>query len=194
MESAPTRREYMEPKVRTIETTLLRSHGRDESSDTHRSNWFHEVWRYVPKNNLLPVIDPFARDCKLADITNDLNPDTSATHHLDCLEFLQSFELDDVDGCIFDPPFSVRMAKDHYDGFGVDLYCSDQAKMSQCMKELARIIRPGGWLLKFAFNCNRPHPAFELERLWLVNKGGFRNDISVSLWRHTQRSLKDWLE
>lgn len=33
-------------------------------------------------------IDPFARNGSLADVTNDLNPDTSAMYHMDAEDFL----------------------------------------------------------------------------------------------------------
>lgn len=32
-------------------------------------------------------IDPFANKCRLAKITNDLNPDFDTDHHLDAVEF-----------------------------------------------------------------------------------------------------------
>lgn len=35
------------------------------------------------------TIDPFARDCKIADVTNDLDPETSAEFHMDYMDFLK---------------------------------------------------------------------------------------------------------
>ena len=51
-------------------------------------------------------IDPFAGKYSPAQITNDLNPERTATYHLDALAFLQIFKDDSVDGVIFDPPYS----------------------------------------------------------------------------------------
>lgn len=35
------------------------------------------------------IIDPFAKDCKLGTIRNDLNPNCDTQYHLDALKFLQ---------------------------------------------------------------------------------------------------------
>lgn len=44
------------------------------------------VQRYLAASKV--SIDPFARNKRWATHTNDLNPDTSAQHHLDATDFL----------------------------------------------------------------------------------------------------------
>jgi hypothetical protein len=39
--------------------------------------------------NIKVVVDPFARNSKRATITNDLNPLTDATYHLEAVDFLR---------------------------------------------------------------------------------------------------------
>jgi hypothetical protein len=50
------------------------------------------ITRYV--SECVIVIDPFNGNSTLAtkEFTNDLNPDTSATYHLDALEFLKRLD------------------------------------------------------------------------------------------------------
>ena len=45
------------------------------------------VWRHLDKDYI--SVDPFARNKSWAHYTNDLNPDTSAQHHMDARDFLQ---------------------------------------------------------------------------------------------------------
>jgi len=42
-------------------------------------------------NHKLLSIDPFANKCKLAAITNDLNPDYDTTYNMDAVDFMKSF-------------------------------------------------------------------------------------------------------
>ncbi len=77
-------------------------------------------------------IDPFARDNKIASITNDLNPDTTAEYHLDVFDFLLEMMLCNVkaDVVLFDPPYSLRQMKEVYNGIGVEkLTMSDTHRM-----------------------------------------------------------------
>jgi hypothetical protein len=72
---------------------------------------------------IAPVcVDPFARDCKLACITNDLNPDTEAEHHMDVYDFALWLRAEGISprSIIFDPPYSARQAADCYQAIGVD--------------------------------------------------------------------------
>ena len=52
------------------------------------------------------IVDPFARNCSRGTITNDLDPETQATHHSDAVEFLDMLIEDGIeaDAVILDPP------------------------------------------------------------------------------------------
>ena len=65
------------------------------------------------------AVDPFARDSKVASITNDLNPETAAQYHLLAAEFLQLPAVYGADLVIYDPPYSLRQVKECYNGCGV---------------------------------------------------------------------------
>ena len=66
-------------------------------------------------------VDPFARDSKRANITNDINEDTAAEYHMDALEFLKMMGDDCADGVLYDPPYSLRQVKECYNSIGRDL-------------------------------------------------------------------------
>lgn len=53
------------------------------------------------------IIDPFAKDCKLGTIRNDLNPNCDTQYHLDALKFLQGQKSNSADMVLYDPPYSV---------------------------------------------------------------------------------------
>lgn len=73
----------------------------------------------LPKDAV--IIDPFARNCKIATITNDLNPETTADFHKDSVDFLKMFEGEPVSPSLvlFDPPYSPHQVKELYDSIGL---------------------------------------------------------------------------
>lgn len=50
-------------------------------------------------------IDPFANVNKLAMITNDIDPMYPTDYHLDALDFLKTFDGENVDCVLYDPPY-----------------------------------------------------------------------------------------
>ena len=51
------------------------------------------------------IIDPFANNCKIGTITNDLNPKFDTTYHMDALDFLKQMETEIADVVLYDPPY-----------------------------------------------------------------------------------------
>lgn len=178
-------------KLKRVEAVILKP--AQDNADTSQTSWFKWIWNEIEVNPRWVLVDPFARDCELASPnTNDLNPDTNALNNMCAGDYLQSLEADFADLVIFDPPFSERMANDHYDGFGVNLYSSDSKLMTKCLKDCGRIIKPGGYLLKFGFNINQPYKCFELDRLWMIEKVGHKTTTMVTLWKNVQGSIYDY--
>jgi len=179
-----------------IEATLIQA--KSDSSDTHKSHWFKQIWADIVDSENIGVssglVDPFARNCTIAHPwTNDINADSKAEYHLCALEFLRALNSNTYEGIIIDPPFSKPMAEKHYEGFGANLYASDSKLMSKVFRECSRILKHGGFILKFGYNCNRPAVGFVLKSLWVVNKGGMGNDTIVSLWIKEQETLEKWV-
>lgn len=66
--------------------------------------------KYISDKKL--VIDPFANNNRIANITNDIDPDCDADYHLDAIDFLKVFEDQSVDCVLYDPPYSPRQVSE----------------------------------------------------------------------------------
>jgi len=126
------------------------------------------------------VVDPFARNARVANITNDLNPECDADFHLDGLEFLKRFGDDSVDAVLYDPPYSPRQLKECYDNVGLSLTFEQTSAgyWGSLKKEISRIICSGGIALSFGWNTQGigMSNGFEKRRILMVAHGGMHND------------------
>lgn len=128
-------------------------------------------------------IDPFARNCKIATYTNDLNPKTKAEYHLDVLDFFKMLEEKEikVDLCIFDPPYSLSSAKRCYEGMKLNLSLEDTWRFGRWNREhdlLNKIVKVNGYVLSFGYNSIGMgiERYYILEEILLVCHGGAHND------------------
>jgi len=163
--------------------------------DTHTTSYFRQIWKdWVMhfSKGWHKICDPFARDCTFAaPYTNDINPNTLANNHLDALEYVQTLPNEYFDTIIFDPPFSNIQAERKY-GESSNIY-TVPGYVNELMREFFRILKPDGIVLKFGYNSNRNHNCFDLVDLYLVQFGGNRNDVIVTILQKTQRSLLAWM-
>jgi tRNA1(Val) A37 N6-methylase TrmN6 len=127
--------------------------------------------------------DPFARNSSIAKYTNDLNPNTEATFHMDALEFLKTLENHSLDGVLFDPPYSPRQLKECYEGIGEVLHDTKSSVWSSWKDEIARIVKPGGMVISFGWNTNGIGKCreFEIKKLFLIAHGGNHNDTLITI-------------
>jgi len=138
------------------------------------------------------IIDPFARDQKLATITNDLNPATSAQYHMDVFAFvdwLLTFK-EQADVILFDPPYSPRQLKECYESIGRAFTTQDgqvPGRWTKARDGLAQMLRPGGHALSFGWNSSGfgKKRGFELVRVLLVCHGSGHNDTICVAERKT---------
>lgn len=88
-------------------------------------------------------IDPYANKNKIAEITNDLNPEFNTDYNLDALDFLKMFKDNSIDGVLFDPPYSARQISECYKGFGIDTSnkTTQSSFWSNQKKEICRIVK-----------------------------------------------------
>lgn len=135
---------------------------------------------YIPCDGI--VVDPFARNTRIATYTNDLNPNTEAQYHMEALEFLAMLASQNVsaDVVIFDPPYSSRQVAECYSSIGRVTTQQDTQGRSWSMWKaaVARIVRPNGIVLSFGWNSvgmGIKH-GFDIERIMLVCHGGVHND------------------
>jgi len=141
-------------------------------------------------------IDPFAGISSPAEFTNDLNPDCPTTYHMDSLTFLNQL-TGQYDGVLFDPPYSLRQAKECYESLGRDFTLEDSRNVGRWLGEKARLcqlIKPGGYALSFGWNSNGIGRinGFEVKEILLVCHGGAHNDTIVTVEQKLQGELSQW--
>lgn len=123
--------------------------------------------------------DPFARNSKIAFVTNDINYSFNTDYNLDALQFLKLFPENHFDSLLFDPPYSLRQLKECYDGIGLALTGHQSKKFYSDIKdEISRIIKPGGIVLSFGWSSvgMGKQRGFQKKELKLLCHGGIHND------------------
>jgi len=135
--------------------------------------------------------DPFCGCNSPAKHTNDLNPDIPAGSHIDALEFLKGFSDNSLDGVLYDRPYSSYQANQMYEGIGADM-AHNNTWLTNIRKEIARTIKPGGLCLTFCWNTQGigTKNGFEIEHIYIINHGDFRNDTLVTVERKIQETLE----
>lgn len=131
------------------------------------------------------IIDPFANDSKLANITNDIDPQYPTDYHMDAIDFLKMFGDRSVDMVLYDPPYSPRQVAECYKKMGktVNMTTTQASYWSDQKKEIARIVRPGGRVITFGWNSGGigEKYGFEIIEILLVPHGGWHNDTIVTV-------------
>lgn len=148
------------------------------------------VKRYLSKSKV--SIDPFARNRRWATYTNDLDPNTSADHHIDAREWLKWMHgcLVKPDTLINDPPYSPRQISECYKSIGRECTMTDtqNAKLYKEVKDLfKKMAAPGAIVLSFGWNSSGMGigRGFEIEEILMVCHGAAHNDTICVAERHT---------
>lgn len=131
------------------------------------------------------IADPFARNNKIANITNDIDVETEAFYHMDALEFLKSLHDKSIDVVLYDPPYSPRQVKECYTKLNKTVSWADtnNSFWSNQKKEISRIVKKGGFVFTFAWNSNGigKKYGFRMKKILIVNHGGQHNDTICTL-------------
>lgn len=135
-------------------------------------------------------IDPFAGYHSPADITNDLNPNSPASYHLEAVEFMQLVSDAQVviDGGIFDPPYSLTQVSRSYKSMGLQFKGAENPTggFPRVRDLFAALIRPGGYVISYGWNTvgMGKGRGFEPIEYMICSHGGNRNDTLVTVERH----------
>ena len=136
------------------------------------------------------IVDPFARNSRRGNITNDLNPKTAAQDHLPADLFAENLVARGVhaDAVLLDPPYSPRQIKECYSGIGLNPTQADTqlARLLAAVKDhLAQLMVAGGIAITFGWNSSGFGLArgFELLELLCVCHGGQHNDTIITVER-----------
>lgn len=117
----------------------------------------HELYLTPPL-----IVDPFARESFLTNgnyntITNDLNPEFKTDYNLEAKDFAAEIKERgvEIDLVVFDPPYSLRMLKDHYDGIGAKLELWQTHNMwGECKDDLASCMKVGSYAVSFGWHTH----------------------------------------
>lgn len=130
-------------------------------------------------------IDAFANTSKVANITNDLNPDYDTDYHMDAVDFFKLFDDNSVDGVLYDPPYSLRQVSECYKNVGIEVTTetTQSSWRRKHIDEMARILKPNGKVVCFGWNSSGVGVVrgFELDEILLVAHGGMHNDTIVTV-------------
>jgi hypothetical protein len=159
------------------------------SADTLTIKPFRGLVKHYLQNSKVSV-DPFARNCRWATYTNDLNPDTAAEYHMDAREFLRMLIDEGVqaDVVIFDPPYSPRQISECYQSIGRTVTMKDTQNavlFAECKKEINELLIDGGYAICFGWNSSgmQSHGNFMFEEILVACHGAGRNDTICTVER-----------
>lgn len=145
------------------------------------------ISRYIPKGGDRWV-DFFARNQRVCEITNDINPIFKTNHNQCALTLSTKLRRSHFQGALLDMPFSMNQNKILYENFGRGHYCVRPDSMkywAEFKDNVANLIVPGGIAITCAWSSmglgkNR---GFEMIEILLVPHGGSRNDTIVTVER-----------
>lgn len=132
------------------------------------------------------IVDPFAKSSGWGTITNDLDPGTTAMHHMDARDFLATLPDGSADAFLFDPPYSPRQISELYRHVGRTVGSSDtqNARLYREVKDHAhRILLAGGLVICCGWNSNGMGQTrgYDMQEILLVAHGGAHNDTIVTV-------------
>ena len=143
------------------------------------------IMKYKPLNHEAVIIDPFANQNRIANITNDLDPQYDTDYHLDALDFLKQFQDNSVDMVLYDPPYSPRQVAECYKSLGqtVNMQTTQASYWGNHKKEIGRIVKQNGIVLTCGWNSGGigQKYGFEIDEILLVPHGGHHNDTIVTV-------------
>ena len=169
-------------------------------------NW---GWRMKDSEQQKFIVDPFARESITSQkgewgyltISNDLNPIMPTDFHLECNEFAATcLRGKRIGFCLFDPPYTLRMLKEHYMDEGTAI--ADTIPMWQTNNMwgtakdiIARRMIPGSYVISFGYHTHGfgKHRGFEKQEILILEQAGSpdRYDILVTVEKKVQSSLFD---
>ena len=131
------------------------------------------------------TIDPFAAGNRLANVTNDIDPQYDTDFHMDATDFLNLFKPDSVDTVLYDPPYSPRQVAECYKALGitVNMQTTQASYCSRQKEAIGRIVKKGGIVITCGWNSGGigKKYGFEIIEILLVAHGGWHNDTIVTV-------------
>ena len=137
---------------------------------------FERIWAVPNKQTFtVPIIKKLVKSKKRG-LVLDL---FSYPFDKDVLQKLKETKTESIDVLLFDPPYSTKMNKLLYHNKGDSIY--DNLYYRKLKMEVARVLKPGGVVIKFGWNSTRMNNNFEIEEIILISHGGQRHDTICSI-------------
>jgi hypothetical protein len=133
--------------------------------------------------------DPFAGKSTLCEFRNDMNPERNQPHMMEAVVFAKHLQQLGVElnGVLFDPPYSYRQVSDHYKQMGLKATSMDTSAnfTSRVKKAFAPFVKKGGYTISFGWNTNGFGKVcgFEIVEILIVAHGMSHNDTLVTVER-----------
>lgn len=134
--------------------------------------------------------DPFAGENSPAEFANDIEG-RGNQYQMDALEFLKSLPDNSMNGCLFDPPYSVEQCLRRYTPKQGGT-AGRAEYWAKCKDEIARIVKPEGLVISFCWDSTGigKKRGFEIIEIVLLCHGACHNDTVITVDRHaTQQSV-----
>jgi hypothetical protein len=129
------------------------------------------------------IVDPFSGNSTWGTITNDLNPDSTAQHHLLATDFLDTLIAGGLqaDAVLFDPPYSPRQISEAYKSVGlkVGMEETQNSRLYKNVRDrLDKLLKVNGVALSFGWNSSGfgKTRGYAMDELLLLCHGGAHND------------------
>lgn len=133
------------------------------------------------------IVDPFANQSSIANITNDIDTRYDTDYHMDAMDFLKMFDDNSVDTVLYDPPYSPRQVSECYKKLKmtVNKETTQGSYWRKHREQIARIVRQGGIVISFGWNSMGIGMKYGFEKIeiLLVAHGGQHNDTIVVVER-----------
>jgi|SaaInlV_125m_DNA_1040241.scaffolds.fasta_scaffold04100_3 hypothetical protein len=110
-------------------------------------------------------------------ITNDIDPQKEATHHMDALALLRTLEDDSCALIFADPPFSPNQVEKKYGNHGANI---DVAYMHDLFAQIERVLAPAGRVVVCGFDGAAP-AGLRTELVLVCTGGGEKNPMVVTV-------------
>jgi len=128
----------------------------------------------IDKYHFWKSIDPFANSNKIANITNDIDPQYWTDFNLDAIDFLKTFQESSVDTVLFDPPFSPRQVSECYKKMWmtVNMQTTQSSFRWNLKKEIQRVTKKWAIVMSFGWNS------------WWIGKTKWFEQIEILIVAH----------
>lgn len=153
------------------------------SADTLTVKPIRELFQ---KHKIGVTVDPFARNCTLCDVTNDLNPETKAQHHLKACDFLRQQSV--MNFVLFDPPYTIRKVKELYQSIGLEFMKYESQNSIRWTTErniIADKQNAGDMVMSLGYSsvCMGKKRGYEIVEIGLIAHGPAHSDTVVVIER-----------